>query len=1277
MTNIVIWNSRGVNGKKEEITKRVKEFDIFAITESKLDALNTYNISGYSTVRLDSVGSSGGIVVFIHNKIGFRIINTNLATNNCDILAISMDCIDLDLIIIYRRPYGVESKSFWSKICKLGKTRKNTIIAGDFNSHHTAWNCYNIDKNGDNLLQATHDSGFFCINRDTMSRINNPNERPSNIDLIFASSSVIGSIDYKQLEDTWDSDHFPLLLELDRGVKLYKKKSNKLSTKCTDWNVYTDTIKTMCEELKLKCANENRRIKYIDLTNIMYKAVNKASGRKEDYHQNKPTKKEINYNRNPVKWWDAECQEVINDRKLKLKAYRKNPTLSLHIEYKKSCAVARKMIKKKKRECFKDFCNSINRWTGLSYVWKTVKILKNSFSKVNWNKWQTIDRDVVVREEINKIAQPTVGFKNDSPLLFLYDSEEDPTNTLFTIEELNRAIDMIRRISAPGRDRIDYKMIKDTPMDFRLALLDIINEIWFSATIPQSWREYQVHFIDKIGKDKVRPIALSSCMGKIVERMINERLVWWAEKNKIIHNSQNGFRRGRSCAHNLAKITSDIRSTLYQDGYSLAAFLDVSSAYDNVIFHILIHKLNKLKCPSRIVNYLVSWLQDRPTQFIVNKDDDTIELMVRKGLPQGAILSPILYDLYTVEITKNLPENIKVVQFADDVALYVSGLDRDKNKKDLQEALRIVDKNLNNIGLQIEPKKTSLMEFNKSGYVDANMSLIHEGQLIQNSGEVRFLDILMDNQLKFDNHISYVRGKVEKANDVVRFVSQVSRGPEINTALMLYKNLVRSVTDYGCFIYAPATQASKLKLERGQYLGLRTAMGYRNSTPTNVIIAESKVTFLYNRAMFLAKNFCTKILKYGPVDLKDSIEELFSKELYYSYGRPWHELSVLARAWNSVKKHQRSIGPLEEIHPIWNMDFNVVTSKIKMDLEYGAQFCHLEKKNNVSVDVDTSTYNDQDISLIDGVLEKYNIQSRPLIVYTDGSRTEEGLSTGIGIVCDEEENGHYASLPKKCSIFTAEAFAIKTALDKLLISYDNKEYNYKNIIIFSDCQSVLKALNKNTLSIYHNRYILEARNLYWKLEKNHNINIIIIWIPSHRGFTGNELADYLAKQGTTEEENIYIEVPVQDLTPIYQEEEWNDTQDKITFQARFKGIHYFTNYYKRNRKKCWFKKINAERYFCTLINRLRANHYNLNASLARKNYIASAHCACGHDKEDIDHVIWTCPIYSTQRNRLRTEFITQEIDNCNTEPIASIIKREDWDKLYIIYKFICSVKRVI
>lgn len=77
-----------------------------------------------------------------------------------------------------------------------------------------------------------------------------------------------------------------------------------------------------------------------------------------------------------------------------------------------------------------------------------------------------------------------------------------------------------------------------------------------------------------------------------MERIINERLIWWAEYN-ILDPNQNGFCKGRSCADNLLKITTDIKICIDKSEYMLIAFLDVTSAYDNVKYPTLITKLRE------------------------------------------------------------------------------------------------------------------------------------------------------------------------------------------------------------------------------------------------------------------------------------------------------------------------------------------------------------------------------------------------------------------------------------------------------------------------------------------------------------------------------------------------------------------------------------------------------------------------------------------------------------------------------------------------------------
>lgn len=141
-------------------------------------------------------------------------------------------------------------------------------------------------------------------------------------------------------------------------------------------------------------------------------------------------------------------------------------------------------------------------------------------------------------------------------------------------------------------------MLRRLPKEYINIITDIItnifNQIFKKAILPDQWREYQVIFIDKPGKEKVRPISLSSCMGKILERIITERLNWWAKNRGKINKKQNGFRRGKSCMENLVQLISDVKIGKFNNINTMAEFLDISSAYDNVLYYPLIYKFKKI-----------------------------------------------------------------------------------------------------------------------------------------------------------------------------------------------------------------------------------------------------------------------------------------------------------------------------------------------------------------------------------------------------------------------------------------------------------------------------------------------------------------------------------------------------------------------------------------------------------------------------------------------------------------------------------------------------------
>lgn len=162
----------------------------------------------------------------------------------------------------------------------------------------------------------------------------------------------------------------------------------------------------------------------------------------------------------------------------------------------------------------------------------------------------------------------------------------------FSHEKLDWALQSLNVKSSPGIDRVDYHIIKKLPPIGKSALLKIYNQLYENYLFPNEWKDYIVFFIPKQGKNSFRPISLSSCLGKTMERMINNRLYWWLEFNNLIPISQFGFRKQKSCADNLFILHTNLLLG-GKKRYS-NAFLDVKSAYDHVLPDLLIAKLRDL-----------------------------------------------------------------------------------------------------------------------------------------------------------------------------------------------------------------------------------------------------------------------------------------------------------------------------------------------------------------------------------------------------------------------------------------------------------------------------------------------------------------------------------------------------------------------------------------------------------------------------------------------------------------------------------------------------------
>lgn len=219
-----------------------------------------------------------------------------------------------------------------------------------------------------------------------------------------------------------------------------------------------------------------------------------------------------------------------------------------------------------------------------------------------------------------------------------------------------------------------------------------------------------VFLVPKSSPGKLRPISLTSCLLKVMEKVISSRLQWWIENNQILSNTQYGFRKGKSCHDNLALLSTEIQTGITLAQYTPCLFIDIKSAFNNLLPDLLISSLKKLNIPERILRFIYNITSFRILRF-VNNNNLSEPFHTYKGVPQGSVLSPTLFNIYINEFCTQLTGNCNLLQFADDTAIYARGQNIEKLLQDISSSANNICQHLESLGLGISPDKSSLVIF--------------------------------------------------------------------------------------------------------------------------------------------------------------------------------------------------------------------------------------------------------------------------------------------------------------------------------------------------------------------------------------------------------------------------------------------------------------------------------------------------------------------------------------------------------------------------------------
>ena len=199
------------------------------------------------------------------------------------------------------------------------------------------------------------------------------------------------------------------------------------------------------------------------------------------------------------------------------------------------------------------------------------------------------------------------------------EGELDESEQDIKMQELQRAIDESTNNKAAGEDDVPYEFLKHLGPKARNMLLHIYQRVWRGERIPRKWLTAVIKPLLKDGKDpketaSYRPISLTSCPGKILEKIIANRLIYLLENRKLLTNNQAGFRPNRCTTDQVLKLTQDATDQIQSKTNSnrtVVAFFDYAKAYDKVWRDGLLEKMNLMNIPMRYIRYVKCFLSQR------------------------------------------------------------------------------------------------------------------------------------------------------------------------------------------------------------------------------------------------------------------------------------------------------------------------------------------------------------------------------------------------------------------------------------------------------------------------------------------------------------------------------------------------------------------------------------------------------------------------------------------------------------------------------------------
>jgi hypothetical protein len=268
---------------------------------------------------------------------------------------------------------------------------------------------------------------------------------------------------------------------------------------------------------------------------------------------------------------------------------------------------------------------------------------------------------------------------------------------------------------------------------------------------------------------------------KVLEKALYKRLIEHLNNNNILNAQQFGFRKGLATEDAIFRLTHEILNALNSKVMVGSIFFDLAKAFDSVNHSLLIKRLPHYGIDDKSKLLIESYLANRFQR--VQLDSSTVNLKtastwakVKRGVPQGLVLGPLLFLLYINDLPNAISHNATPILFADDTSILITGQNVHKFQDDLNTSIGQISKWFQVNSLSLNINETYFIQFSSksSNYLDTNIT--HENNYISKVNDLKFWGLNINNTLFWKTHIDKILPKLYPACFAMRsvkpFVSQ-------------------------------------------------------------------------------------------------------------------------------------------------------------------------------------------------------------------------------------------------------------------------------------------------------------------------------------------------------------------------------------------------------------------------------------------------------------------------------------------------------------------------